>query len=194
MFYLVGLGNPGEEYENTRHNVGFLLVRDVASTLNFSSFHESGAHSGFVATGTIGKESITALLPTTFMNASGSAIQKLITKGEEQNVIVVYDDVDLPLGQIRISFSRGDGGHNGIKSIVAKLGTADFIRIRIGVAKKALFTGKTVRPKGEKLASFVLAKFSKSEQKELQSLGKKVSEAVITIVEKGKEEAMNKFN
>lgn len=194
MFYIVGLGNPGAEYENTRHNVGFILTREVAKALGFSSFNESSAHSGLVANGMVKESQVTALLPTTFMNNSGSAVQKLVVKGTENRLIVIYDDIDLPLGSIRISFGRGDGGHNGVKSIVAKLGTSDFIRIRIGIAKKTLFTGKPIRPKGEKLASFVLAKFGTSEKKQLAVLGKIVSEAVVAIVEKGKEEAMNKFN
>ena len=194
MFYIVGLGNPGEEYENTRHNVGFLLTHLITESLGVFSCHESSSQSGFVCTGSIGNESISILLPHTFMNASGSAVVKFVAKGDEHKLIVIYDDIDLPLGSIRISFGRGDGGHNGIKSIIAKLGTSDFIRIRIGIAKKTLFTGKTIRPKGEKLASFVLAKFSTSERKQLEELGKKVSEAVVTIIEKGREDAMNKYN
>jgi peptidyl-tRNA hydrolase, PTH1 family len=194
MFYIVGLGNPGKEYENTRHNVGFILVQQLIVALGFSSFYKSSTQSGLVSEGSIEDTPVTALLPTTFMNNVGSAVVKLVAKGEESKLIVVYDDIDLPFGSIRISVSRGDGGHNGIKSIIAKLGTQDFIRIRVGIAKKSFWTGQIVRPKGEKLASFVLAQLSRSEENELELVGKKVTDAVQIIIKEGVQKAMNHYN
>ncbi len=194
MYYIVGLGNPGAEYAGTRHNIGFTLVTSFIEHANLPSLHESKTYNGLVSEGVLENAEVTVLLPQTFMNASGGAVAKLVSKSDIENLIVVYDDVDLPFGEIKISFGRGDGGHNGIKSIIASLGTQEFVRLRVGVARKSLWTGKVVRPKGEKLASFVLGAFSSSEQKELPSLEKKVTEVLCTFISKGRESTMNQFN
>ena len=194
MFYIVGLGNPGTEYAHTRHNIGFDVLEKLATSGDFSSWHDSGAYSGRVATGNFQKDEVILLLPSTFMNDSGIAVKKLVPKGEIEKLIVVYDDVDLPLGELKISFGRGDGGHNGMRSIIASLGTADFLRVRVGVAKKSIWTGKVKRPKGEALANFVLSSFSSSEHKKLSDVLKKAIEAVTMCVMQGKEKAMNIYN
>src|SRR5690606_4374873 len=137
MYYIVGLGNPGKEYEHTRHNVGFFLLEIFAQEAGLPSFHESNAQSGYVSQGVFEGEEVTLLMPTTFMNASGSAVAKLVPAGSSDKLVVVYDDIDLPVGELRVSFGRGDGGHNGVKSIIEKLGTKDFVRIRIGVGKRS---------------------------------------------------------
>ena len=194
MFYIVGLGNPGTEYAHTRHNIGFDVLEKLATSGDFSSWHDSGAYSGRVATGNFQKDEVMLLLPSTFMNDSGIAVKKLVPKGEIEKLIVVYDDVDLPLGELKISFGRGDGGHNGMRSIIASLGTADFLRVRVGVAKKSIWTGKVKRPKGEALANFVLSSFSSSEHKKLSDVLKKAIEAITMCVMQGKEKAMNIYN
>ena len=194
MFYIVGLGNPGTEYAHTRHNIGFDVLEKLATSGDFSSWHDSGAYSGRVATGNFQKDEVILLLPSTFMNDSGIAVKKLVPKGEIEKLIVVYDDVDLPLGELKISFGRGDGGHNGMRSIIASLGTADFLRVRVGVAKKSIWTGKVKRPKGEALANFVLSSFSSSEHKKLSDVLKKAIEAITMCVMQGKEKAMNIYN
>jgi len=194
MYYIVGLGNPGKEYKNTRHNIGFTVLEKFVEEKKFSSLYESGSHSGLVSEGTLENEDVTVLLPTTFMNASGSAVVKLISQSESEKLVVVYDDIDLPVGEIKISFDRGDGGHNGIKSIIEKLGTTKFTRVRIGIAQKSLWTGKLKRPKGEALASYVLGHFKATEEKELETVAKTVGEILTLFVTKGKDVAMNRFN
>lgn len=194
MYYIVGLGNPGKEYKNTRHNIGFDVLETFVADTHLSSLHESSAHSGFVSEGSVEGQEVFVLLPTTFMNASGSAVAKLVPKDESEKLIVVYDDIDLPLGEIKISFDRGDGGHNGIKSIIEKLGTPKFTRVRIGVAQKSIWTGKLKRPKGEGLASFVLGTFSQKEQKELEEVTALIPKIISTFVTKGREVTMNQFN
>jgi PTH1 family peptidyl-tRNA hydrolase len=194
MHYIVGLGNPGKEYALTRHNIGFAVLEHFAATNSFSSWHEKNAYSGRISEGRVGDEEVILLLPQTFMNDSGSAVKKLVKKGEGKKLIVVYDDVDLPFGEIKLSFARGNGGHNGVRSIIDSLGTQDFIRVRIGVAQKSFFTGSLKRPKGEALAQFVLQKFSRGETKQLPEVLTKVSEAIETIVKEGREKAMNLHN
>ena len=196
MFYIVGLGNPGTEYSHTRHNIGFDVLEKLATSGAFSSWHDLGAYSGRVATGNFQKQKDEAmlLLPSTFMNDSGIAVKKLVPKGEIEKLIVVYDDVDLPLGELKISFGRGDGGHNGVKSIIVSLGTTDFLRVRVGVAKKSIWTGKVKRPKGEALANFVLSSFASSEHKKLSDVLEKAVKAITMCVIEGKEKAMNIYN
>ena len=194
MYYIVGLGNPGKEFEGTRHNIGFTVLESFADSVGLPSLHESGKYNGRTCVGSYAGEEVSLLLPSTFMNVSGSAIAKLVPKTEANKLIVIYDDIDLAYGEIKISFGRGAGGHNGIKSIIESLGTQDFVRLRIGIAQKSFFTGKLKRPKGEALADFVLASFTKKEQKEMEAISKTVEEILKTFVSKGKEFTMNKFN
>ena len=194
MYYIVGLGNPGKEHKNARHNVGFTVLEAFVIRNSLSSFHESKKYSGLYTEGMFNEKEFSILLPTTYMNASGSAVMKLVPKEKIENLVVVYDDIDLALGDIKVSYGRGDGGHNGIKSLIEKLGTANFTRIRIGIAQKSIWTGKLKRPKGEQLASFVLGAFSRTEQKSLEEVTKKVHDALLVFITKGKEATMNQFN
>ncbi len=194
MFYIVGLGNPGKEYSNTRHNIGFAVAEAFVVRNQFSSWHNSSVHSGRVSKGTVDSTDVVVLLPSTFMNASGNAVKKLLPQSEANRLIVMYDDIDLPLGTLKVSFSRGAGGHNGVQSIINALGTEDFIRLRIGIAQKSIWTGKIKRPKGEALAQFVLAPFKRGEQKELDVVIMRACDALRACVTKGKENAMNTYN
>jgi peptidyl-tRNA hydrolase, PTH1 family len=194
MHYIVGLGNPGEEYERTRHNVGFMMLRNFVEAAGLPSFHESSAFSGEISEGVFEGEEVTILLPHTYMNASGSAIAKLVPKESLDTLLVIYDEVDLALGEMKISFGRGDGGHNGVRSIIEKLGSKDFTRLRIGISQKSFWSGKPVRPKGEALAKFVLTPFSKKEEKELQALAPTLKDMISLFLSKGKDALMNKYN
>ncbi|MDP6388027.1 MAG: aminoacyl-tRNA hydrolase [Candidatus Pacebacteria bacterium] len=185
MIYIVGLGNPGEEYEKTRHNTGALAVENFAKKNKFA----------FFKTEKIGKEKIQLLLPQTFMNKSGTPLKKLITsKKKAGNLIVIYDDLDMPLGKFKISFGRGSGGHKGMESVIRAVGTKDFIRIRVGITP-ATPLGKIKKPAGEKkIVDFILGNFSKKELDTLERIFRKISDAIETIVVLGKAKAMNEFN
>ncbi|MFQ5662039.1 MAG: aminoacyl-tRNA hydrolase [Candidatus Paceibacteria bacterium] len=185
MFYIVGLGNPGEEYENTRHNTGALIVENFANKNKFEAFKA----------GNIGKEKIELLMPQTFMNKSGTPLKPLITsKKKAENLIVIYDDLDIPLGKFKISFGRGSGGHKGIESIVRSIKTKDFIRIRVGISPVTP-SGKIKKPKGEeKIKDFILGNFSKKETETFKKVLGKVNDALETIIKEGRAKAMNKFN
>lgn len=194
MYYIVGLGNPGKEYEETRHNVGFLFVQHFVKEAQLPDFHESKTLNGLITQGIFEGEEVTVFLPHTYMNASGSAIARLVPKNESHKLIVVYDEVDLPLGEAKVSFGRGDGGHNGIRSIIDKLGTKDFVRLRVGIAVRSIWTGKTVRPKGEALGKFVLKRFSPKEEKQLHAQMERMQDMIAVFVKKGKDALMNVYN
>lgn len=194
MFYIVGLGNPGEKYDHTRHNVGFMVVDSYCTERGLPSFISSRSHSGAISEGVLHGHEVTLLLPDTYMNNSGVAVQKLVTKEEAKQLIVIYDDVDLPIGEFRISAGRGDGGHNGIKSIVSSLGTKDFIRLRVGVASRSFWTGKAQRPAAAALSRHVLGHFSKREEKVLVDALPRMHAAIDAILENGAEAAMNSYN
>lgn len=194
MFYIVGLGNPGTEYERTRHNVGFMAIEHFIDDVHLPSLHKSSAFNGLLSEGVFEGKEITILLPHTFVNASGGAVRKLVPPKEIENLLVVYDDVDLPLGEIKISFGRGGGGHNGLDSIIQSLDTKEFTRVRIGIGQKSFWTGKIKRPKGEALAAYVLGTFSSKEEKELEAVFNLIPKLVALFVTSGKEKLMNTFN
>lgn len=193
MHTIVGLGNPGEKYEHTRHNAGRIAVAAWVSARG-GSFVASKKYHGQIHEGVLGKEKILALLPDTYMNESGGSVKKAVTsKAAIERLIVVYDDMDLPLGTIRVSFDRGSGGHNGVRSIEGALKTKGFARIRIGVSPEGKEGAK--KPKGEAaVLKLVMGEFKKGEEKALVEVVKKTGEAIETIIQEGVAVAMNTFN
>ncbi len=191
MHYIVGLGNPGEKYEMTRHNAGrivlaaFLKAHDMPAPVASAKYVSliSEADDAFL------------MFPETFMNKSGSAVAKIVTSAKKaKNLVVVYDDMDLPLGSIKISFGRSSGGHNGVESIIKTLKTKDFVRIRVGICP-ATPTGKLRKPKGEqKILDFLMGDFKTAELDVLKKVSKKITEAIDIIMAEGHVQAMNQFN
>ena len=153
MIIIVGLGNPGEKYKNTRHNVGFQVVDEFTKENNFPEFKLSKKSHSLISE----KENIVLAKPQTFMNESGKTVKALLKNTTRTVLVVIHDDIDLPLGKIRISKNRGSAGHKGVESIIKEIGTKDFTRFRIGVSSK---TGK---PKN--VEKYVLQKFDKEEEK-----------------------------
>lgn len=175
MKLVVGLGNKGSEYENTRHNTGRIVVSLIEKKLADSK--------------------IKFLVPDTFMNTSGKAVAPFIkSKKDLKDLVVIYDDIDLPQGSMKISFNRSSGGHNGLGSVIKSLKSEEFLRIRIGISPVAP-SGKTKKPKGEKaVLNFLLGEFKKSELEALKKLSKRVAEAVETIFSESREKAMSIYN
>jgi peptidyl-tRNA hydrolase, PTH1 family len=197
MYYLVGLGNTGAEYVTTRHNMGWLVLDKLCKRHFIPEAILQNSVSGRTSMGKIAGVPVSVLYPETMMNNSGASVRKFVGSGEEKRLVVLYDDIDLPLGEVRVSFGRGDGGHNGIKSLIEKLGTRDFVRVRIGIGKVSIWPwqkGQLKRPQGDKLPKFVLGKFNKHELGEVEKVTESVNEIVTVIVQYGHIIAMNRFN
>ena len=195
MFYIVGLGNHGERYQGTRHNVGWLVCDYIREQARLPELIGDKAMSGRVTEGMLVGMPIKLLYPDTFMNNSCAAAAKFVPKNEVGNLIVVHDDIDLPLGEIKLGKGRGDGGNNGVKSLIEKLGTKEFIRIRIGIAPRSFWTKEVVRPKGGgPLERFVLKSFTKKEEEQLKEVKERAFGALQSILHEGLAIAMNKFN
>jgi len=194
-FVIVGLGNPGEEYLSTRHNAGRLAVEAFDNFQEFGGFANDSKTKSDISKGKIGKHAITLMLPNTFMNKSGSAVKNLVTSVKAaERLVVVYDDIDLPFGSIKLSFSRGSGGHKGVESIIKAVKTKDFVRVRIGVAPTTP-SGKIKKPQGEqKVYDFLLGEFKKKEEDTLKKIFKITNEALETVITDGHYKAMNVFN
>ncbi len=192
---IVGLGNPGYEYEGTRHNSGRMAVEDFAKTAKFSEWKEDKKSKSLVSRGLVGKTLVALALPNTFMNKSGTAVAKYVKSVKSaERLVVVYDDLDLPLGAMKISFNRGSGGHKGIESIMRAIKTKKFARVRIGVSHSTA-SGAIRKPVGEKvIVNFILTKFRAHEFEEFKRVSKKVSHALETIATDGLSRAMNEFN
>lgn len=147
MFYIVALGNPGEKYKNTRHNVGWQATDFCLEAWGLPGLIESGAASGSLSGGLVSGNEVSVLYPSTFMNNSGSAVAKLVPKGETQKLIVVHDDIDLPFGEIKIGQGRGAGGNNGVASIIQKWNQRILYACGWELLPKAFGPGKQSVPK-----------------------------------------------
>ncbi len=202
MYYIIGLGNPGEEYDNTRHNAGRMAAALFAKENKFADFEYDKMLLARVTQGKIGKEKVTVLLPDTFMNKSGAAVGKIKDlkfkikdkRKTVENLIVIHDELDIPLGKIKISFNRSSGGHKGVESIIRVIKSEAFIRVRIGISPETP-SGKLKKPQGDEVVGdFILAKFKTGETLELKKVFKRVGEAIATLITDGKEKAMSLYN
>lgn len=195
MITVVGLGNPGEEYVKTRHNAGRIVLELLAKKNDFSDWRLDKKTKALFAAGKIGTKKMQFVLPDNFMNNSGGSVKPLVkVKKDLESLVVVYDDMDLPLGTIRLSFDRGDGGHNGLGDIIKVLKSREFLRIRIGVSPETP-GGKLKKPKGENaVIDFLLKNFKDAELAELKKISKAVGEALEIFLTDGKDKAMTQCN
>ena len=185
MYIIVGLGNPGQKYEKSRHNAGFMVVDYLAESSQISintktPLYESGS-------GLLLSHKVLLVKPATFMNRSGIAVRQIIDYYHESvtQLIVIHDDLDIPFGQIRIKAKGGSGGHNGIASMIDSLQTDQFLRLRAGIGRPV---------ENEEVVSFVLSPFFKEEQSALKDMIQKSAEAVKEILTAGSVQAMNIYN
>lgn len=192
---VVGLGNPGAEYETTRHNTGRMFLERLHDAKDFAEWKSEKKPPMRWAKGDIAGKKSVLVAPDTFMNNSGRAVAHFIkSKKEAGNCVVVYDDMDLPLGVIKISHDRGSGGHNGVESIINALKTRTFVRIRVGVSPKTA-KGVAKKPSGEeKVLKFLLGKFKPEEITLLKKVFQRVDEALECIVTEGYQQAMTQYN
>jgi PTH1 family peptidyl-tRNA hydrolase len=187
---IVGLGNPGKEYEKTRHNAGRSAVELVAKQEGFDEFVFNKTSNALVAKGAVAGENATLVLPETMMNLSGKAVAAFVkTPKAAKGLVVLHDDLDLPLGTLKMVFGRGSGGHKGVESIMRAVKTKEFARIRIGISA----AGKKNQAKKvsgeEKVVKFVIGKFKPGEEVTLKKSLKKAAEAVRVFAESGVEAA-----
>lgn len=186
MFIIVGLGNPSKEYEGTRHNVGFDVIDAIADTYHISV--DGKKNRAYVGKGIIEGHKVILAKPQTFMNLSGESVRGLVDYfkiDETAELLIIFDDVSLDVGQLRIRKKGSAGGHNGIKSIINHLGTQEFMRIKMGVGEK---------PKGYDLADYVLGHFSKADREIMEEGYREAVDAVAQIVQGDVEAAMNVHN
>jgi len=181
---VVGLGNPGFRYVDTRHNMGYRVVEKVASKLGIQFFREEGV---LLGEGMFCKEPFFLVKATTFMNQSGPAVAALMKRKDFplSQLIVVQDDLDLPFGRIRIKTKGGDGGHNGIRSLITFLGAHHFIRLKIGIGRPQEFFNPV---------DYVLTTFSFQEKDDLEELFERGSQALLSLVSDGTQKAMNRYH
>ena len=186
MYIIVGLGNPGKQYEGTRHNVGFDVIDALADKYNISVLERK--HKALIGKGIVAGQKVILVKPLTFMNLSGESVREAIDYykvDEPEELVVIYDDISLVPGGLRIRGKGSAGGHNGIKSIIQHLGHDTFKRVKVGVGEK---------PKGWDLADHVLSRFTTEERKAVDEAVKVAVEAVELLVTEGPDAAMNKCN
>lgn len=192
---IIGLGNPGEEYIKTHHNAGRIAVEHFVKKIGGSEWRFDKKANAQVAKVSTDGILATCVLPDTFMNKSGSAVAKYIKSAKAaRKLVVVYDDLDLPLGRIKISFARSSGGHKGVESVMRAIKTDQFVRVRIGIAPSGGKGNAKVISGEEKVLKLILGKFKPTEEVELKKVWKRVSDALATIVRDGYVKAMNQFN
>ncbi len=192
MFIFVGLGNPEPEYEGTRHNVGRFVLKLLAKKFDFSEWKEDIKIKALVAKGKIAGKGVSFVLPNNFMNNSGGSVAPLIeSKKDLEKLIIIYDDLDIPVGKIKISFNRSSGGHNGVESVIKKVHSQEFARVRVGICP-ATPTGKMKKPVGEKaIIDFLMKEFRDVEITELKKVTKRIGDTLEIFVTKGLSQAMN---
>jgi PTH1 family peptidyl-tRNA hydrolase len=185
MYVIVGLGNPGDRYAGTKHNIGFITIDYLAEQCGIKM--NKTKHKAILGEGTIGGEKVLLVKPQTFMNLSGQSVMDIVNfyKVPSQNLIVIYDDIDLPVGKVRIRPSGSSGTHNGMRNIIYLINNQEFPRIRIGVGKQ---------PDYMDLADYVMTKFNGEERPLMEEAVKRSAMAVEEIVKSGINIAMNKYN
>jgi len=186
MYIIAGLGNPGREYENTRHNIGFDVIDRLAEEEHINV--QEKKHKAIIGKGYVAGQKVILAKPQTFMNLSGESIRELVDYykvDETCELILISDDISLDVGQVRVRKKGSAGGHNGLKSIIAHLGHDSFMRVKMGVGEK---------PKGYDLADYVLGHFTQDERKVMNDAAGKACEAIRMMVTGEADAAMNQFN
>ena len=186
MYIIVGLGNPERRYDGTRHNIGFSALTVLADTYGISM--DIKKHKAVCGKGVIEGHKVLLAMPQTYMNLSGESVRELVDYYKidpEEELIVIYDDISLPPGQLRIRKKGSAGGHNGIKNIIAHLGHDTFMRIKVGVGEK---------PQGYDLAAYVLGHFDKKDREVMQQAFADAADAVVMMMNDSADAAMNHFN
>ncbi|MDQ5955259.1 MAG: peptidyl-tRNA hydrolase, family [Patescibacteria group bacterium] len=189
MWTIVGLGNPGGEYDNTRHNIGRDLLRAIAKGEGVKEWKEDTKTHAQLARGVLFGKKVTLVLPDTYMNNSGKALTTLVkSKKDAESLVVVHDELDMPLGKIKFSVGSSAGGHRGVDSIQKALKTKEFVRIRIGISPSTS-SGRLRKPESHDTVDFVLGTFKPGEQEKLKKVKKLLAEALELLITEGLDHA-----
>ena len=180
MIAIIGLGNPGEQYKNTRHNVGFMAIDEFAEKNDFPEFKLQKKSNALISK----KENTLLIKPQTFMNESGKAVKEILKNNPAENLIIIHDDIDLPVGKIKIIKERGSAGHKGVESIIKNIGNEGLIRFRIGIGGQ----------KDIEAMKIVLKNFSKEEKSLIDGAIQKAADAIDSFAKNGLEKTMNEYN
>ncbi|HBM45613.1 MAG: Peptidyl-tRNA hydrolase [Parcubacteria group bacterium GW2011_GWF2_38_76] len=198
-YIIVGLGNPGEEYEDTRHNMGRIVLENMrkifSKDADFSDWEFDKKLRALFSEGKVAKQKIMLIEPDNYMNNSGGSVKPLITsKKKAEELIVIHDDLDLPIGKYKITFNRGSGGHKGVESIIKNIKTEGFVRFRMGISPVTP-SGKLKKPSGEEaVTKMIMGKFKESEMAEIKKMSKRLAEATEMMIAEGRDKAMSLFS
>lgn len=204
MFILVGLGNPGEEYENTRHNTGAMVLNAFRKAAQLPAWTFDKKRNALVSSGKLKTFNLQLILPQTFMNKSAESLKgikdlkvKSVGKGKEKrsemaNLVVIHDDLDIPFGSYKISFNKSSGGHRGVESIIRTVKTEAFVRVRIGIAASQ----SAVRKSQEDAAveKIILGKFNADQMAVLKKMSKNIAEGLTVLITESREKAMSQYH
>ena len=194
MFTIVGLGNPGEIYEKNRHNTGRIILEILAKKNNFSEWKDDFKIKALVSKGELGGKKVQFILPNNFMNNSGTSVSPFIASQKDlEKLVVIYDDLDIGVGGMKISYDRSSGGHNGLESVIKKVKSQKFARIRVGICPVTP-SGKLKALSGLERTDILLKDFRDAEFSEIKKISKKIGEALEMIVTEGRPKAMTLFN
>lgn len=195
MIVIAGLGNPGEEYTNTRHNAGRIFVEWFRKENDLPEWVFDKKSSALISQGKVGKEKVLLLMPETFMNKSGASVQKYVKSVKAaESLVVIHDELDLPIGRVKMSFNKSSGGHRGVESVKKAVKTEAFVRVRVGISG-ATASGKLKKPSGEKeVNNFILGKFKPDQLTQLKKVSKKVNESLRLLITENREVATGLCN
>lgn len=201
MFYIIGLGNPGAEYENTRHNTGAMVLEVFRKAEGLPELEEDSKRKALVSEGKAGKQKVLLVFPQTYMNKSGDALKiqdsrfRIQAKGRNKeiaNLVVIHDDLDIPFGKYKLSFNKSSGGHKGVESVIRAVKTQAFTRVRVGIASSQTAVRKSQEESA--VERTILGKFTPTELAELKKLARRITEGLVCLVAEGREKAMSQFN
>lgn len=194
-YTFIGLGNPGTEYEKTRHNTGRIILEEIRKAFEFPDWKSDKKSNSLISKGKVDRVGLVLVMPETFMNKSGESVKYYIKDAKSASkLIVIHDELDLPTGRIKMSFNKSSGGHRGVESIIKVVKTEMFYRIRVGISSSTA-RGDLKKPKGEEaVEKCILGEFKDEEMKTLKKLSKKVIEAIKVIDEKGIESVVTIVN
>lgn len=194
-YIFIGLGNKGEQYETTKHNIGRIILKNIAKILDFPEFEFDKSINALVSKKDLDKNSIIFLMPETFMNNSGDVLKKMkLEKKDGQKIVIIYDDLDLPFLKTKFSWNRSSGGHKGLESIIKALKTQEFYRIRVGISKtNSKGLAKKIKDE-DKTIDFIMKSYKEEELKELKKISKNITEAILIFLKDGYQKSASFLN